>query len=420
MLMIDNNNILLISDNIDIANSVKQKLVLLRENDNITVCDFKGIKKNLENSLYSVVVLHEMEDSASTLKTISQIKAMKPDAELMLMLNDTNEQLVLDAYDKGIYDYFLYDAEAYEMVIKTINCIKMRLQKDIQARNEKFLYQLGVIDTKTNLYQYKYLKEIFIEISDNLRIQNGVFAIITLDDRNKTKISINRLANTIKTSVRGDDIIAIARGGKIYLIMPNIDLSGSKKLIEKIQNKMGNDFQVRAGLAKVGIQSFETLDKYAQDGLISAIQNDSIAVCLQDNIECQDGWLNDDEETKTNKHKSFKLFKIIYTNKMNSVITPLFYRYQKDFENSLTNTNVSQYSNNVESVFCLKNDSIRSELIIRYDGYAKFNVEIIHSGLDSPENSKFETPLSKMTEKYLSTLLKQLKSEYKQYQEIGD
>jgi hypothetical protein len=288
----------------------------------------------------------------------------------------------------------------------------MRLLKDTQNRNEKFLYQLGVIDNKTNLYEYKYLKDIFIDISDNLRIQNGIFAILTLDEKNKTKVSTNRLASAIKSGVRGDDIIAIARGGKFYLILPNIALEGARNIIQKFQDKMGEEFKIRAGMTKIGLQSFETLDKNAQDGLISATQNDVMAVCLENNFNSQNLWLEDDEDNSAPK-KDYKLFKIAFSNKMNNVIAPMFFRFQKDFENKLVNTKVSQYANNIESVFCLKNDKLRSELTIHYNGYAKFNIEIKHSGLDSAENTKLEIPLSQMTEKFLTSLLKQLKDEYK-------
>ena len=83
------------------------------------------------------------------------------------------------------------------------------------------------------------LRKFFIDISDDLRIQNGIFGIITLDEKNKTRISTNRLACLIKNTLRGDDIIATARGGKFYLILPNIDLEGTRCLLEKIQDKMG-------------------------------------------------------------------------------------------------------------------------------------------------------------------------------------
>lgn len=405
------NNILLITDYEDIAKLMLEKLVLLRENDRITVCNSKEAKRMLEKSLFYVVMLHEItEDKEATLKLIKTIKETKSDAEIILLLNDLNSEFILNAYDAGIYDYCLTDSESYEILIKTVNCFKLKSFKEVEKRNEKFLYQLGVMDSKNNLYKYKYLKEIFIDLSEDLQIQNGVFVILTLDEKTKTKISINRLAGAIKSSVRQEDIVAVARGGKYYLILPNIDLEGTKAVIKKIQDKMGAELQIRAGLNKIGIQSFPTLDKNTQDSLISAIQNDEICVSLADNFENKNSWLSEDEEKV---EKSFKLFQFAFTNKLNNVITPVFFRFQKECETKLTNTQVSQYANDIECVFSLKTNELHSELIIRYNGYAKFKIEIKHSGLESAENSKLEIPLNKLTEKELNRLLKQLKDEYK-------
>lgn len=411
--MIENNNILLISEDENATELILNKLVLLRDNDKITKCNCKETKKALQNSLYCVVLLYaDIKEQELIFKTIKTIKETKPDSEIILIPNDINTELILKAYDAGIYDFVPIDAESFDFVIKTINCYKLRTLKNIEQRNEKFLYQQGVIDEKTNLYKCNYLKDIFIDIADDLRIQNGIFSILTLNDKNKTKISTNRLAGIIKTTVRGDDIIATARGGKFYLILPNIDLEGTKKLIQKIQDKMGEEFKIHAGMSKIGIQSFETLDKITQDSLKSAIQNDEMTVSLSEVTGMQNGWLEDEDQPR---HKDFKLFKVAFTNKMKNVIEPIFFRFQKECETKLTNTQVSQYANNIESVFSLKNETLHSELVIRFNGYAKFKIEINHSGLDSTENTKLEIPLSQLTDKELTKLLKQLKQEYKQY-----
>ena len=411
--MIENNNILLISEDENATELILNKLVLLRDNDKITKCNYKETKKALQNSLYCVVLLYaDIKEQELIFKTIKTIKETKPDSEIILIPNDVNTELILKAYDAGIYDYVPIDAESFDFVIKTINCYKLRTLKNIEQRNEKFLYQQGVIDEKTNLYKCNYLKDIFIDIADDLRLQNGIFSILTLNDKNKTKISTNRLAGIIKTTVRGDDIIATARGGKFYLILPNIDLEGTKKLIQKIQDKMREEFKIHAGMAKIGIQSFETLDKLTQDSLKSAIQNDEMTVSLSEVTGMQNGWLEDEDQPR---HKDFKLFKVAFTNKMKNVIEPIFFRFQKECETKLTNTQVSQYANNIESVFSLKNETLHSELVIRFNGYAKFKIEINHSGLDSAENTKKEFPLSQLTDKELTKLLKQLKQEYKQY-----
>ena len=175
---------------------------------------------------------------------------------------------------------------------------------------------------------------------------------------------------------------------------------------------MGEEFKIHAGMSKIGIQSFETLDKITQDSLKSAIQNDEMTVSLSEVTGMQNGWLEDEDQPR---HKDFKLFKVAFTNKMKNVIEPIFFRFQKECETKLTNTQVSQYANNIESVFSLKNETLHSELVIRFNGYVKFKIEINHSGLDSAENTKLEIPLSQLTDKELTKLLKQLKQEYKQY-----
>ena len=415
--MIDNNNILLITDDEETAAIIARKLVLLRNNDKISVCPTSEAKRVIRNSLYKVIIIHDTGDPEYTIKLISAIKAEKSDAGIILLLDYINSEFIIRAYDNGIYDYITADSDEFEILIKAVNCLKMQVSKDIQKRNEKFLYQLGVIDEKTGLYKDKYLRDIFIDISDDLGIQNGVFTVLSLDPKIKTKVSTNRLGCSIKASVRGDDVIAATKNGCFYMILQKKKKKKKKNLIEKIQEKMGQDFPIRSGLVKIGNKSFETLDKDAKDGLTSALQNDIMAVCLGNNINPQQTWL-DDEDQDNNTKKNFKLFKAIFTNKMDSIITPLFYRFQKDYEIKLSNTKVSQYTNKVESVFCLKNDNLMSELVIRYNGYAKFSIEINHSGLDSAENYEAQIPLAQMTEKYLSGMLKRLKDEYKSSMKI--
>ena len=409
--MIDNNNIILITDNPETEKIVLEKLVLLRKNDNIRTCTYSNIKNALKESLFSLVILVEDEDVDFTLKYVKTIKQVNPDVEVLLVLNKINLELILKAYDDGIYDYLSINSDDYDFMIKAVNCFKYRMQKDENSRNQKFLKVMGVIDSKTGLYHQKYLKDVFIDLTEDLKIRYGTFTILSLDDSNKTKVSTNRLARVLKANLREDDIIAQARGGKFYIILPNIDLIGTKTVLQKIQDKMGENFKLRAGISKIGINSFETLEKNSNDGLVSALQNDVLAVCLEDNIDVQNTWLEDDvSETKT---KEYKLFKNAFTNKMENVITPIFYRYQKTYETKLTNTQVSQYANNIECVFSLKNDKVHSELVLMYDGFAKFKLEINHSGLDSAENTKSEVPLNKLTDKLLISLLRQLKDEYK-------
>lgn len=404
------NNILLIADDENIVNSVLNKLVLLRENDKITVCSIKDAKKIFDNSVYSVVILQENQEK-DTLKLIGQLLDINPNAKLILYLNNKQPEFILKAYDNGIYDYITEDTQSWELLIKIVNGLKaFTLYKELEI-NKKFLNQFEAIDVKTGLYKYKYLKEIFRELNEDIRIQNGVLIVLTLDEKIKTKVSINRLAIAIKNSTRRDDVVAIARGGIFYLVAANVDMIGAKGIVKKIQEKMTNSCPIRSGMAKIGIQTFEELDKNAKDSLLSAIQNEETYASLTDNIDSGNTWLDKEEHRK---NKNYKLFESAYKNKLEKVITPVFFRFQKECENKLIGTQVIQYTNKIESVFCLKNKHSHSELTVHFNGYAKLNIEITHKGLDSPENSKLELPLNKLTDKELLKLLKQLKSEYKE------
>ena len=52
-------------------------------------------------------------------------------------------------------------------------------------------------------------------------------------------------------------------------------------------------------------------------------------------------------------------------------------------------------------------------MIIRFNGFTKFKLEIIHSGLDSAETHKNRNTVKTVNRKELNKYLKQLKTEYK-------
>lgn len=412
----NNNNILLITNDSVTENIIRNNLALLRQNDKLLVCDTTAAKKALDDDICSLVILHETEDEEYTLKLIKSVKSNKPEAQIILLLNEKNQNLTVAAYDIGITDFMYTTDEPYEMLIKSINCLKLRVLKENLQNDVIFLEKYEIVNNKNGFYEYKAIKEVFADLAENQSIKNGFLAVLSLDEKIKTKVSTNRLSLVIKNNKRDDDIVVAARGGKFYIILPNTDLIGTKQFINKLQEQMGAEFVLRAGLAKIGINSFDILDKNVNDGLISAVQNDLSYVCLENNQK--DTWLIDDKQVESTK--KYKFFNKLYKEKFDNVITPLFYRFQKEYEYSLTNTSVTQYANNIESVFCLKTSGLTSELVIRYNGYAKFNIEITHSGLNSAENSKIELPMNEMTEKYLTSLFKKLKKEYKQSVSITD
>ena len=98
---------------------------------------------------------------------------------------------------------------------------------------------------------------------------------------------------------------------------------------------------------------------------------------------------------------------------MEKVITPVFYRLQKAWEEKLFNTEIEQYTDGEQCVFHLKNNKQDSTLKIVYPGFAKIIISITHDGLDSPENSEIQLPLTKINQKKLISIVEDFIKDFK-------
>ena len=404
--MIDD-NILLITEDENVAENVLSKLVLLRESDSIAVCDYKMALKTLQMPSVSIVIVHTKESNEKTLKFIESIKSSE--YEIILLVDKYDQDLILAAYDLGVTDYYSVQSEPYEMLIRTVNCFKTRALKVKSTRDLALLKQLGVVDDETGFYKYKFSKELLAEFIKDPKVQNGMFIILTLDEASKTRFSADKLSKAIKKSVRCDDVVSIVKGGKFYIILPNIDKHGAFSVVSKIQNLVTEKLIIRAGVAKISDKSFERLEKEAYSALSEACQSNETAVFLEEKVKTLDNWLDSEEKDE----KNFKLFKNAYNNKLEKVIAPVFFRLQKAYEEKLFNTRIEQYSDELQSVFYLKHEKQESRLKITYPGFAKIVVYTIHEGLDSPENKEMSLNLNEITPKTIAQVVEDFIKEFK-------
>ena len=404
--MIDD-NILLVTDDENVAENVLSKLVLLRESDSIAVCDYKMAKKMLENPTVSIVLVHALKDNEKTLSFLNSI--ISSEYEIILLVNDYEQDFILAAYDLGVSDYYSIKSDSYEMLIRTVNCFKSRSLKVRFARNFALLKQLGVVDDETGFYKYKYSRELLAEFIKDKRIQNGMFIVLILDESCKTRFSADKLSKAIKKSVRCDDIVSVVKGGKFYIILPNVDKLGAFAVVNKVQDVLGEKLIVRAGVCKIGNKSFDRLEKEAFAALSEACQTNETSVFLEDHVKTLDEWLEDDEKDE----KNFKLFKNAYNNKLDRVIAPVFFRLQKAYEEKLFHTKIDQYSDELQSVFQLKHDDRESRLKITYPGFAKIMIYITHEGLDTPENKEISLNLNEVTQKEIAKIVEDFIKDFK-------
>lgn len=406
--MSDKNSILLISDDEKFAETLKSKLIFLRKGDTVVTSSFDNAEQNLELTMADIVLVHENTSKKSTIELVKRLRHNK-NVCIMLLVNDYDEELVLACYDAGIDDFAMAGAGSIELVIKVVNNIKHNSIKLSAFRNLKILEQLQIIDELTGVYNYNYAQQVIENaINENL-FNDGGFAVIAPSENSKSKFSIEKMAEAIKKSIRVDDVVTLGRGAKFYLYLPNTDFNGTLVVISKIKENYGDDFELCAGISGIANKDFKEMEKDALQALSDAMATNAEYVFAQAKEETLDEWLDD----TVDKPKNYKIFKQIFNKKLEKVITPVFFRLQKAWEEKLFETEIEQSIGDDMCVFHLKNKKQDSTLRIIYPGFAKIMISITHEGLDSPENKEIQLPLTKISQKELVGIIEDFIKDFK-------
>ena len=385
--------ILLVSDDNDFAQKLDEKLVFLRKNDEIIISDYASALDLIGEC--SVVLVHENSTFGQTLSMIKDLRKKK-EISIILVANSNNENLILESADLGVDDFILANAENFEFVLRIVHNIEFSVLKQLSQGYIKLLKQVNVVDDYSGLFNFDNCQQILKEQ------KNGIFMAISPCD--KMKFSLDEVGFAIKFAIRKNDIAFIGRGSNFYLYLKDTDFEGAKNVFDKINTKI----KISAGVADISGKTLEKFEKEAQDALIEAQKTEQKFVVHQTKENTLDEWLAD------TKSGNYKLFRKLFNTKLEKVITPVFYRLQKSYEDKLKNTEIIQFTTDEQCVFELKNKNIKSSLRIIYPGFAKIIVTIKHEGFDSPENSEISLPLDKITQKELVEIVENFIKEYKE------
>ena len=372
--------ILLVSDDNDFAQKLDEKLVFLRKNDEIIISDYASALDLIGEC--SVVLVHENSTFEQTLSMIKDLRKKK-EISIILVANSNNENLRWESADLGVDDFILANAENFEFVLRIVHNIEFSVLKQLSQGYIKLLKQVNIVDDYSGLFNFDNCQQILKEQ------KNGIFMAISPCD--KMKFSLDEVGFAIKFAIRKNDIAFIGRGSNFYLYLKDTDFEGAKNVFDKINTKI----KINAGVADISGKTLEKFEKEAQDALIEAQKTEQKFVVHQTKENTLDEWLAD------TKSGNYKLFRKLFNTKLEKVITPVFYRLQKSYEDKLKNTEIIQFTTDEQCVFELKNKNIKSSLRIIYPGFAKIIVTIKHEGFDSPENSEISLPLDKITQKEL-------------------
>lgn len=362
-------NIVLVSDNKDFEQRLREKLVFLRKDDVVT--SFEG-----DFSGADVVLVHD---------NVELIKNIREDKNLCIIFVSSSHEHILDAVDAGADDFILADAKDFEFVIRIVNNMKYYCAKRTVMRDAKLLS-----DEFTGLYRQEYCKPLI------KNFKSGTFMALTVCD--KISFSSEAIANVLKSALRIGDMAFMGAGANFYVFLPETDFNGAVFVF----NKINSEIQIKAGFADISSGDYE---KEALNALAEADDGQYTFTEIKENT--LDDWLSDTPKG------SYKLFRKVFNTKLEKVIAPVFYRLQKSYENKLFETQIEQYTNSEQCVFNLKNQQAESSLRIVYPGFAKIMIYINHEGLDSPENREIALQLDKVTQKELIGIVEDFIEEFR-------
>lgn len=404
-----NKNILLISENKKAKEFFSKKLLLLRNSDDIEVSNIERIENYDIKFTPNVIILDlaGKEDVAES--EIRFCKDSFKDVYLIIFSEISTPEFIANMYDLGIDDYILPQSTQADFLIKIVNAIKQTSLRKISSRNKNLLKSLDVISSESGFYTERCANELMAQALTQLT--DGMFMIVTYDELDRARFSLTTLQNAIKSSVRSSDLVIEVKSSKFYILLPSTDEKGGIAVFEKIKAKLEEKFRIKAGLEKVTSRDFRYIEQKASAALSDAMLSANDYCVYTEKEETQDE--NIPQIKVEQVKKDFKLFQQKFNKKLAGVITPVFFRLQRVFEDELPQTKIEQSTDEMQCIFHLKSIQQTSRLTLVYAGLGKVVIYITHSGLDSPENREIIIPLKDLTEKSLSDIICSFIDEYK-------
>jgi len=406
-------NIILITNNKNVVDTLKPKLVLLREIDNILTTTYAEAMTNLQTVVPDVILIYCASEKDACLELIKNIKTTEKTKSIsvLLLVEEYEQDFILNAYDENVDDYLNVNADDAEILMRTIWGLKKTVYMSTIQKQKSLLESLSVIDKNTGFYTNDYCEKIFENEFKNLEKNNDedILMLISASEESKTKLNMLQLAKAIKISIRNSDVVVHSSANRFFVLLRETQLKGAFTVWDKIKRAIGEQYTINAGISSINGKNFNDLQKELLNALVEATStNQDLVIVSDEEKSSSSDWLD-----KINSQKNFKLFKQAFNKKLEKVITPIFFQMQKMYEDKLFKTQIEQYSNETLSMFVLKKEDKLGELKITYPGFSKINIDIIHQGLDSPENKRINLDLTELDETKLTQILEEFIAEFK-------
>ena len=370
-------SILIITNKADVGNHIADKIKLLRECDTIKIVSYIESISVLNTTQPSLILIYCSDtDSVSIIKEIRSIKSLDK-VPILFITDNLNEEKLFYAFDNGIDDFFfISDPDSIILMRIFLTLQKAVLYKQIDI-NKEILVSANIVDKQNGIYLKEYTPMVlrnFFSKSIEENLENTVFMYIKPVSQNKKRLNMYKIANTIKSIPRGNDIVAYGKSAGFYLILYNSGKTGAKTVATRIKTVLNEECKIYACAAEI-TTSFEEMESVLYKSLKEQIENNEEFNYLYDTNLTEAVNIMD---IKDENGKRFKEFKKEFIKNFEKIVAPIFYQIQTKTSDKFKDLEIKYFINEDESKFSIKKEDLYSELKITYPTYIKVLIDIKH------------------------------------------
>lgn len=407
--MADANTVVIISNRQELINQISSKLVLLRNLDKVKSCTLLEAKNMLNSLNPNVLILHCEKNDPQTIDLIKKIKKqpLYKNLPILLLNENCSRETIIEAFDLGISDVLFMPVIDYELLIRTIWCLKKNeLNLSVESR-ENFLVNLGVVQSDSGVYTQKYCDEFLKnEISQTKKYnERACLLLISPDKKYPDYKNAREFISIIKKSIRLNDAIVIKDVDEFYVYLHKTKLNGAYSVFERINQSLGENSGANAGVVEIQEQNFDDIKEALSAALNRASENTNSLIVASDfyssepkatiNINAANKFKQskEDLEEAPKGHYSFdessnKLFNQAYQRKLKVVVTPVFKKFEDILRIKKQEFAINSYVGS-KSLFSVSSGDVNASFALEYDGFEHVLVRL--SITDNGQKRLFET-----------------------------
>ena len=397
------NNILIVSDDKAVSDTIKSYLMLLRKFDLVSSCDLLSAKETVFQNAPQLIIFYSKNISKECSDFIKSISTVP----ILFVTENFDDESLIEIYELGVYDYILTTYSRTEFLVKVMMCLKKysEIKKGIVYGD--ILKRIGILNKNNDFYSKKYTPAVIKNLLKKYVSEKIITSLMVIspDINEKNKCNLDFLASVLKQNLRDDDIIGFG-SNCLYVMLPNTNQQGALDVYNKIKKTVEASYSVSAGIV--------VIDKDIDFNLVTKKLNEALedALSLKNSVVVQEdlssgismNWL--DKPSK--KQKTFKLFKKAFMKKLETVVAPVFYQKQQIAEQRLFETKIEQFINEKKSIFSLKKDNIYSLVEITYPGAVRINIDIYKNFNENKEPERQSFELSQINQNVIGNILDKL------------